>query len=309
MDGDVQQHYLAAEQAYGDGHFAEAQSIASTLLAQLNTASNSAEEEEARLAWRAFVTLLLGHIHFHGLNQPEQALTHYQLALENQPPDTLRELAEQGIERSQAEIAAAPLDDTHQPAIEGNDNGTSLVAQATQVDPPELDDIGIALIRDPFLSSTQARTFIGDGPDSNVSNSSPQSQATASAAPWMGEGATLMAHRRPAEHGRPANSEADFSEETQSPIAGATAMTASSESTSPIAPEINSTEDWKAEPEDANVSEKTTPELGKAEVSSTSSTEAHEDGSDPFPDSAIDSQPELDLSPWLLRRTLSLTKD
>ena len=197
MDGDVQQHYLAAEQAYGDGHFAEAQSIASTLLEQLNTASNSAEEEEARLAWRAFVTLLLGHIHFHGLNQPEQALAHYQLALENQPPDTLRELAEQGIERSQAEIAAAPLDDTHQPAIEGNDNGTSLVAQATQVDPPELDDIGIALIRDPFLSSTQARTFIGDGPDSNVSNSSPQSQATASAAPWMGEGATLIAHRRP----------------------------------------------------------------------------------------------------------------
>ena len=88
MDGDVQQHYLAAEQAYGDGHFAEAQSIASTLLARLNTASNSVEEEEARLAWRAFVTLLLGHIYFHGLNQPEQALNHYQLALENQPPDT-----------------------------------------------------------------------------------------------------------------------------------------------------------------------------------------------------------------------------
>ena len=290
MDGDVQQHYLAAEQAYGDGNFAEAQSIASTLLARLNTASNSVAEEEARLAWRAFVTLLLGHIHFHGLNQPEQALTHYQLALENQPPDTLRELAEQGINRSQAEIAAAPLDDTQQPAIEGN-------------------DIGIALIRDPFLSSTQAQTFIGDGPNSNASNSSPQSQATASAAPWMGEGATLMAHRRPAEHGRPANSEADFSEETQSPIAGATAMTASSESTSPIAPEINSTEDWQAEPEDATVSEKTTPELGKVEVASTSSAEANEDGIDPFPDSAIDSQPELDLSPWLLRRTLSLTKD
>ena len=53
MDSDVQQHYLAAEQAYGDGDFAQAESIANTLLTQLEAASGTEAEEEARLAWRA----------------------------------------------------------------------------------------------------------------------------------------------------------------------------------------------------------------------------------------------------------------
>ena len=166
MDGDVQQHYLAAEQAYGDGNFAEAQSIASTLLAQLNTASNSAEEEEARLAWRAFVTLLLGHIHFHGLNQPEQALAHYQLALENQPPDTLRELAEQGIDRCEEQIAPPPLE------------------PESSCDQPVHPQAGMELIRDPFLGTTPLA-------------SDALHEVRNSATPWLGDDDTTATSPNP----------------------------------------------------------------------------------------------------------------
>ena len=56
---DVQQQYLAAEQAYGDGNFQQAETIASSLLRQLETGTRSGAEQDARLAWRAFVALLL----------------------------------------------------------------------------------------------------------------------------------------------------------------------------------------------------------------------------------------------------------
>ena len=150
MDGDVQQHYLAAEQAYGDGDFAQAESIASTLLTQLEETSSTEAEEEARLAWRAFVALLLGHIHFHGLNQPAQALNHYQLALQSQPPDTLRDLAEQGVERCEAQITPTI------PAPNPVQEPSAAPADAAAPAPIASHDPGLALIRDPFLGSAAA---------------------------------------------------------------------------------------------------------------------------------------------------------
>ena len=48
MEGDVQQDYLAAEQAYGEGDFDQAEAIASALLSRLDiTTSSGAEEEPA----------------------------------------------------------------------------------------------------------------------------------------------------------------------------------------------------------------------------------------------------------------------
>ena len=146
MDGDVQQRYYAAEQAYGQGDFREAESIASTLLKDLQPASGNSAEEEACMAWRAFVALLLGHIHFHGLQQPAQALTHYELALQSQPPDTLRDLAQQGLERCRAERITEPAPSAAPAAV------PEVATPPSQSIAAPIADV----IRDPFLMSASA---------------------------------------------------------------------------------------------------------------------------------------------------------
>ena len=146
MDGDVQQRYYAAEQAYGQGDFREAESIASTLLKDLQPASGNSAEEEACMAWRAFVALLLGHIHFHGLQQPAQALTHYELALQSQPPDTLRDLAQQGLERCRAEQITEPAPSAAPAAV------PEVATPPSQSIAAPIADV----IRDPFLMSASA---------------------------------------------------------------------------------------------------------------------------------------------------------
>ena len=146
MDGDVQQRYYAAEQAYGQGDFREAESIASTLLKDLQPASGNSAEEEACMAWRAFVALLLGHIHFHGLQQPAQALTHYELALQSQPPDTLRDLAQQGLERCRAEQITEPAPSAAPAAV------PEVATPPNQSIAAPIADV----IRDPFLMSASA---------------------------------------------------------------------------------------------------------------------------------------------------------
>ena len=100
MDGDFQTHYLAAEQAYGDGHFQEARTIVEDLLNQLDPLPDDGPERDAMLAWQAFVALLAGNIHLYGLDQPELASEYYQLVLASNPQETLSELAEQGLERT-----------------------------------------------------------------------------------------------------------------------------------------------------------------------------------------------------------------
>ena len=51
------------------------------------------------LGWRAVVSLLLGHIQLHGLQQTEQAAISYERVLEGDVDDTFAALAEQGLER------------------------------------------------------------------------------------------------------------------------------------------------------------------------------------------------------------------
>ena len=75
MDGDFQQTYQAAERAYGGGDYETAHQLASDLLKQLESQDQSDDDQvrDAVLGWRAFVTLLLGHIELHGLQRPDQA--------------------------------------------------------------------------------------------------------------------------------------------------------------------------------------------------------------------------------------------
>lgn len=108
MDGDFQQNYQAAERAYGGGDYETAHQLASDLLKQLESQDQSDDDQvrDAVLGWRAFVTLLLGHIELHGLQRPDQAADFYQRALDCQPQDTLADLARQGLQRSLVEPKA-----------------------------------------------------------------------------------------------------------------------------------------------------------------------------------------------------------
>ena len=140
MDADFEQHYQAAERAYGLGDYAEAHALASALWGQLESASND-HDPSLVLGWRAVVSLLLGHIQLHGLQQPEQAAISYERVLEDDVDATIAALAEQGLERCRAEDTASGAGTT--PATNG----------AT----PDL-------LRDPFLSTEpdQARPAAAD---------------------------------------------------------------------------------------------------------------------------------------------------
>ncbi|MGC6482900.1 MAG: hypothetical protein ACON4T_04980 [Synechococcus sp.] len=305
MDLDVQQRYLDAEQAYGEGDFAQAESIASTLLAHLEESSSAEEaEEEVRLAWRAFVTLLLGHIHFHGLNQPEQGLTHYKLALDSQPPDTLRDLAEQGVERCEARIAS--IDVEPDPAPESNtepstDPETDPSAQqdteqaqdpsaqqgTEQAQDPNADqaqDPGLSLTNDPFLDSaaaTAAATTTAATPaiTPEVVDTTATIVSTTSATPWL------------------SNNEADATSLSDaSPVSKlADSAPTFAQADPALKPIAVATDDNSAQPNALNdVDDKAARQAVMEEV---------------VPAAPEAEKPKIDLTPWLLRSTIALNKD
>ena len=140
MDADFEQHYQAAERAYGLGEYAEAHALASALWDQLQNASDE-HDPGLILGWRAVVALLLGHIQLHGLQQTEQATVSYQRVLEGDVDATIAALAEQGLERCRSEHTASEAGTT--PATDG----------------------GIPdLLKDPFLSTNpdQAKPALVD---------------------------------------------------------------------------------------------------------------------------------------------------
>ena len=111
MDGDFQQTYKTAERAYGEQDYETALHLASELLKQLELEDQTDDDQirDAVLGWRAFVTLLLGHIELHGLRRPDLAAGYYQLTLDCKPQDTLADLAKQGLERSLVQPSAESL--------------------------------------------------------------------------------------------------------------------------------------------------------------------------------------------------------
>ena len=140
MDADFEQHYQAAEWAYGLGEYAKAQALTSALWDQLQSASNE-HDPGLILGWRAVVSLLLGHIQLHGLQQPEQAAISYERVLEGDVDATIAALAEQGLQRCRAEDITSGA-------------GTTPATNGTIPD----------LLKDPFLSTEpdQARPAPAD---------------------------------------------------------------------------------------------------------------------------------------------------
>ena len=116
MDADFEQHYQAAERAYGLGDYAEAHALASALWDQLESASDK-HDPSLVLGWRAVVSLLLRHIQLHGLQQPEQAAISYERVLLGDVDATIAALAEQGLERYRSEDMASEAGST--PATSG----------------------------------------------------------------------------------------------------------------------------------------------------------------------------------------------
>ena len=102
MDADVEQHYQAAERAYGLEEYAEAHALNSALWDQLESASNE-HDPSLILGWRAVVSLLLGHSQLHGLQQLEQATISYERVLQGDVDATIAALAEQGLKRCRSE--------------------------------------------------------------------------------------------------------------------------------------------------------------------------------------------------------------
>ena len=140
MDADFEQHYQAAERAYGLGEYAEAHALTSALWDQLRSTSNE-HDPSLILGWRAVVSLLLGHIQLHGLQQPEQAAISYERVLQGDVDATIAALAEQGLKRCRADDIASEAGST--PATSG-----------------AIPD----LLKDPFLSTEpdQARPATAD---------------------------------------------------------------------------------------------------------------------------------------------------
>ena len=155
MDSDFQTHYLTAEQAYGAGDFHQAQTIVIDLLSQLDGMAENNTDHDALLAWRAFVALLAGNVHLYGLNEPEQACGFFELVLASNPQDTLKDLAEQGLERIQ----------------ERQGDAADVVAPAPA-------PAASSLIQDPFLAQPSAGGFT-----SGLGSQNDASQA--SATPWL----------------------------------------------------------------------------------------------------------------------------
>ena len=111
MDAEFEQHYQAAERAYGLGDYTEAHALASALWDQLQSASDE-HDPSLVLGWRAVVALLLGHIQLHGLQQPDQAALFYERVLDSEPEATLAALAEQGLEHCRSENTVSPATTT-----------------------------------------------------------------------------------------------------------------------------------------------------------------------------------------------------
>jgi hypothetical protein len=140
VDADFEQHYQAAERAYGLREYAEAHTLTSALWDQLQSATDE-HDPSLVLGWRAVVSLLLGHIQLHGLQQPEEASFSYQQVLEGEPDATIAALAEQGLERCRSGHISSEAGRT--PATDG-----------------AIPD----LLKDPFLStnSDQAKPALAD---------------------------------------------------------------------------------------------------------------------------------------------------
>jgi len=287
VDGNVQQQYLAAEQAYGEGDFDQAEAIASALLHHLDTTTGSGVEQEACLAWRAFVALLLGHIYFHGLHQTDKAEVHYGLVLASQPPDTLRDLAQQGLERCRDRTPANKAA-RHQDSAPDDNASLATPAPINAATENAQQPIAQNLIRDPFLTSSEP----------TIATSAPQRSAT----PWLQLDA--ITPTAPSTDITPTDTEpTDTNSEALNP----------DRTTNEAASDRSPQNDLHPEEQVAAVQQPSKQDdVGHSPPSQEPARENNNDDrhatEDRLTERAQPAAEALDLSPWLLRRTINFNK-
>jgi len=172
LDADFQEQYVAAEQAYSASEFDKADDLARPLLEQLEPLPASGAERDATLAWRAFVALLLGHIHLYGKDDSSQSAEFYRLVLASEPPDTLRELAQQGLSEA---LERSPVIDVAVSAPAAEELASIPFGKVTS-EPASSD-----LIRDPFLNATSTRTAKAK----RTAADNPATETIETAMPWL----------------------------------------------------------------------------------------------------------------------------
>ena len=178
MDADFQEQYVAAEQAYSASEFDKADDLARPLLGKLEPLPASGAERDATLAWRAFVALLLGHIHLYGKDDVGQSAEFYRLVLASEPPDTLRELAQQGLSES---LERSPVIDVAVSAPAAAEEPASLPFES-QSSQPASD----ALIRDPFLNASSTPAAVDQrAAAEKPAAEKPAAQPVETAMPWL----------------------------------------------------------------------------------------------------------------------------
>ena len=200
MDADFEQHYQAAERAYGLGDYAEAHTLASALWDQLESAPDE-HDPSLVLGWRAVVSLLLGHIQLHGLQQPEQAAVTYARVLQVDVEVTIAVLAEQGLQRCRSEDIASGASNT----------------PATNSAIPDL-------LKDPFLNTDPDQTR-------------PATADVVTAMPWLSNDEEPLAMPTPDPSPTPApvqSQEPTLTEEANSDVAMANQEPARSEEEPPL---------------------------------------------------------------------------
>ena len=175
MDAYFQEQYVAAEQAYSASEFDKADNLARPLLGQLEPLPPSGAERDATLAWRAFVALLLGHIHLYGKDDGIQSAEFYRLVLASEPPDTLRELAQQGLGEA---LERSPVIDVAVSAPAAEELASMPFGKVTS-EPASSD-----LIRDPFLNPTSTRS----ASDKRTTADKPAAETIETAMPWLKAG-------------------------------------------------------------------------------------------------------------------------
>ncbi|MCT0203952.1 hypothetical protein KQ302_02315 [Synechococcus sp. CS-602] len=120
------QAYRAVELAYSEGRFQDAFRQADALLQQQGPGESDPRTQRLQL--------ILGHIHLHGLQQPELAIPHYQTVLESGNSVTYRELAEQGLALCQEALVEKAVEKTNEPSTVAPGPAADLRIEAVSVD-------------------------------------------------------------------------------------------------------------------------------------------------------------------------------
>jgi len=138
------QAYREVELSYSEGRFQEALQQADALLEQQALGESDPRTERLKL--------ILGHIHLHGLQQPERAIDHYRDVLDTGSTPTYLDLAQQGMALCQEAfaqaatmeqgMAAVPIVTPAMPWLLDSASGSTELDLDLSIEPVRIEELG-----------------------------------------------------------------------------------------------------------------------------------------------------------------------